>query len=206
MTCSPRRGTRRARLRTGSAERGKGGADLNGSPAVRLGRAVLGERALHFALSAMNAHASRHACHERLRRTEYVGAAGGRQDARWRAESALHAFNRREHRGFRVSGEEQLRRCPRRQVENVLERPPFLNAHGEVWRTLEESQTGRRPGQRGANARERSGRRLLCARRGDRSSDQQTHEPRGTQAHTVRTLPRRVQPVEPVEHIRWGGR
>ena len=189
---------------TASADSGQGGAHLNGSTAIRLGRAVLGERALHLALCTMNAQALRHAFDQRLHRTEHVRASRGHATRR-RPESARAPFNRGEHGGPCVAAEEQLWRRPRRHVEDVLQRTPLFDMHGEVWRTLDEGETRRRLCQPGANTLDRIARRLLCAWRRDRTGDQQTHQSRGTQTHTVRTLSRRVQP-EPAEHIRRGGR
>ena len=203
MTSSHNRGPLKAPLCAASAERGQAGADRNRRPAIRLSRAVLGERPLDLALRTVDTHGPRHAAHERLCRSEHVRTAARQADP-WVAESALQTLNRREHRRLRVSSEEELRRCPGRQVENVLQRAPLLDVDGEIRRPLDEGQPGRRPGEGGANALDRIGVGLLRAGRRDRTGDQQTHQSRGTQAHGVRTLPARVQLVAAQKHIRCG--
>ena len=208
MTCSPERGGMPAASGSGSVEGGQGGADLNAGAGVRLGRTVVGERALDFGTRV--AHAPE--VDEALRPVEYIecvntsSASGDSRSAAPRRESSRGAFNRRLNHHARL-GEPRQRR-PRLGVEHVLQRPLLFDVHGEVRRALPERETRGGLQKRRAYSFDGVERGLLCPGRCDPTGDEQEREPCGTRAHAVRTPRRRFRPVEHVgaeDYNRWGG-
>ena len=83
----------------------------------------------------------------------------------------------------------------RQNVEEVVQRMPLLNVHGEVRLGVLESQTWRRLQERLADTLDGNNDGLLRAGRRDRAGDKRAREPQRLEPHTDRTLRTGLQPV-----------
>lgn len=92
------------------------------------------------------------------------------------------------------------RRVPERNLEQIVEGAPFLDANAEVGLAVFDVQLRRRLQQGRSHAIQGNQRRLLRRRRLSGDCDQQTRDAGRTEAHAVRTSWSSFRPVQGVAH------
>jgi hypothetical protein len=194
MTSSPERGSKEpACVGRRSAKRGQRRADLNRRTEVGLGSAIVSQRAFDFATGIADAQCAPGALRQGSHRVQHVDA----DSAGRRREAAPDSFNRRKHGRPCEAAEVRRWRRPGRHVEDILQRPPFLDMHGEVWWTLPEREMRGGLRQRRADPFQHGRVILLGAcrsRRGEGACQAGNH------AHAVRTISGSVRPAQGVHY------